>query len=178
MNQLKVQFIAPILFLEKYQRRFQMENKIKEYQNIIQKYVEKLEKEIKNQNDTFLLKLLEDTKKLIVKNPTIPEKYLDFYTDWLEDEYKFLITNTADLETSTRILMSISEKIQILSNFEPKKDGITYVTLDESILNIDSWLPKEAIKDVVNAIKMATKKEYPKSCRRVKKSNRNQRRKK
>ena len=98
-----------------------MENKIKEYQNIIQKYVEKLEKEIKNQNDPFLLKLLEDTKKLIVKNPTIPEKYLDFYTDWLEDEYKFLITNTADLETSTRILMSISEKIQILSNFEPKK---------------------------------------------------------
>lgn len=107
-----------------------MENKIKEYQNIIQKYIKKLEKEIKNQNNPFLLKLLEDTKKLIIKNPTIPEKYLDFYTNWLKDEYNYLVTNNADLENSTRILMSISEKIQILSNSEPKKKGITYVTLD------------------------------------------------
>ena len=74
--------------------------------------------------------------------------------------------------------MHISEKIRELSSSKYKKDGITYVTLDESILDIDSWLPKEAIQDVVNAIKIATKKEYPKSCRRVKKSNRNQRRKK
>ena len=156
---LKVQFIAPILFLEKYQRRFQMENKIKEYQNIIQKYIKKLEKEIKNQNNPFLLKLLEDTKKLIIKNPTIPEKYLDFYTNWLKDEYNYLVTNNADLENSTRILMSISEKIQILSNSEPKKKGITYVTLEESILDIDSWLPKEAIQQVVEAIKQQEEKE-------------------
>ena len=35
---------------------------------------------------------------------------------------------------------------------EIKKDGITYVTLDESIFNTDSWLPKEAIQQVVEAI--------------------------
>ena len=155
----KVQFIAPILFLEKYQRRFQMETKIKKYQDIIQKYIEKLEKELENHKDPLLLKLFEDTKKLIVKNPTIPKKYLDFYTNWLEDEYEYLMTNTADLENSIRILMSISEKIQILSNSEPKKDGITYVTLDESILDIDSWLPKEAIQQVVDAIKRYEEKE-------------------
>ena len=40
-----------------------------------------------------------------------------------------------------------------------KKDGITYVTLDESILDIDSWLPKEAIKQVVDAIKRYEEKE-------------------
>ena len=136
-----------------------METKIKKYQDIIQKYIKKLEKEIETQNDPFSLQLLEDTKKLIVKNPTIPEKYLDFYTNWLEDEYKYLMTNTADLENSIRILMSISEKIQILSNSEPKKDGITYVTLDESILDIDSWLPKEAIQQVVDAIKRYEEKE-------------------
>lgn len=136
-----------------------METKIKEYQNIIKKYIEKLEKEIKNQKDPLLIQLLEDTKKLIVKNPTIPEKYLDFYTNWLEDEYNYLETNNADLENSTRILMSISEKIQILSNSETKKDSITYVTLDESILDIDSWLPKEAIQQVVDIIKRQEEKE-------------------
>lgn len=154
-----------------------METKIKEYQDIIKKYIEKLEKEIQNKKDPLLLQLFKDTKKLIVKNPNIPEKYLDFYTDWLKNEYNYLEKNNTDLENSTRILMSISEKIQRLSNSETKKDGITYVTLDESILDIDSWLPKEAIQDVVNAIKMATKKEYPKSYRRVKKSKKNQRRK-
>ena len=136
--QLKVQSIAPILFLENYQRRSQMETKIKKYKDIIQKYIKKLEKEIENQNDPFLLQLLDDTKKLIVKNPTIPKKYLDFYTNWLEEEYKYLTKNNTDLENSTRILMSISEKIKILSNSEPKKYGITHVTLDESILDIDS----------------------------------------
>ena len=40
-----------------------------------------------------------------------------------------------------------------------KKDGITYVTLDESILDIDSWLPKEAIQQVVDAIKRYEEKE-------------------
>lgn len=74
--------------------------------------------------------------------------------------------------------MHISEHIKELSSNTYKKDGINYINLDESILDIDSWLPKEAIQDVVNAIKMATKKEYPKSYRRVKKSKRNQRRKK
>lgn len=130
-----------------------METKIKEYQDIIKKYIEKLEKEIQNKKDPLLLQLFKDTKKLIVKNPNIPEKYLDFYTDWLKDEYNYLEKNNTDLETSTRILMSISEKIQRLSNSETKKDGITYVTLDESIIDIDSWLPKEAIQDVVNVIK-------------------------
>lgn len=40
-----------------------------------------------------------------------------------------------------------------------KKDGITYVTLDESILDIDSQLPKEAIQQVVDAIKRYEEKE-------------------
>lgn len=42
---------------------------------------------------------------------------------------------------------------------ETKKDDITYVTLDESILDIDSWLPKEAIQQVVDAIKRYEEKE-------------------
>lgn len=33
------------------------------------------------------------------------------------------------------------------------ENNITYVTLDESILDIDSWLPKQAIQEVVNLIK-------------------------
>lgn len=155
-----------------------MESKIKEYQDILKKYTSKLKIEVNAKQDPELTQLFNDAKILVIEYPNIKEEFLDFYTDWLKEEYKYLITNTADLETSTRILISISEKIQILSNSEPKKDGITYITLDESILDIDSWLPKEAIQDVVNAIKMATKKEYPKSCRRVKKSKRNQRRKK
>lgn len=136
-----------------------MENKIKEYKDIIKKYIEKLEKEIQNKKDPLLLQLFKDTKKLIVKNPNIPEKYLKFYTDWLKDEYNYLETNNTDLENSTRILMSISEKIQILSNSKTKKDGITYVTLDESILDTDSWLPKEAIQQVVEAIRRQEEKE-------------------
>lgn len=55
--------------------------------------------------------------------------------------------------------MYISEKIQILSNSKTKKDGITYVTLDESILDTDSWLPKEAIQQVVEAIRRQEEKE-------------------
>ena len=50
-------------------------------------------------------------------------------------------------------MIHISEKIRELSSNTYKKDGITYVTLDESILDINSWLPKEAIQDVVNVIK-------------------------
>lgn len=177
---LKVQSIAPILFLERFKNQGdkKMDNKIKKYQDILKRYTSKLEIEVSSKQDPELNQLFIDSKNLINEHPNVKEEFLDFYTDWLEDEYKFLMTNTNDLETSTRILMSILEKIQKLSNSEPKKDGITYVNLDESILDIDSWLPKEAIQDVVNAIKMATKKEYPKSCRRVKKSKRNQRRKK
>lgn len=40
-----------------------------------------------------------------------------------------------------------------------KKDGIKYVTLDESILDIDSWLPEEAIQQVVKIIKQPEEKE-------------------
>lgn len=40
-----------------------------------------------------------------------------------------------------------------------KKNGIKYVTLDESILDIDSWLPEEAIQQVVKIIKQPEEKE-------------------
>lgn len=153
-----------------------MESKIKEYQDILKKYTSKLEIEMNAKQDPELTQLFNDAKILVIEYPNIKEEFLDFYTDWLKKEYGFI--KKADLESSIRILMHISEKIRELSSSKYKKDGITYVTLDESILDIDSWLPKEAIQDVVNAIKIATKKEYPKSCRRVKKSNKNQRRKK
>ena len=153
-----------------------MESKIKKYQDILKKYTSKLEIEVNAKQDPELTQLFNDAKILVIEYPNIKEEFLDFYTDWLKKEYGFI--TKADLESSIRILMHISEKIRELSSSKYKKDGITYVTLDESILDIDSWLPKEAIQDVVNAIKIATKKEYPKSCRRVKKSNRNQRRKK
>lgn len=153
-----------------------MESKIKKYQDILKKYTSKLEIEMNAKQDPELNQLFNDAKILVIEYPNIKEEFLDFYTDWLKEEYGFI--TKADLESSIRILMHISEKIRELSSNTYKKDGITYVNLDESILDIDSWLPKEAIQDVVNAIKMATKKEYPKSCRRVKKSNRNQRRKK
>ena len=153
-----------------------MESKIKEYQDILKKYTSKLEIEVNAKQDPELTQLFNDAKILVIEYPNIKEEFLDFYTDWLKKEYGFI--TKADLESSIRILIHISEKIRELSSSKYKKDGITYVTLDESILDIDSWLPKEAIQDVVNAIKIATKKEYPKSCRRVKKSNRNQRRKK
>ena len=153
-----------------------MDDKIKEYQDILNKHTSKLEIEVNSKQDPELIQLFNDTKKLVVEHPNIKEEFLDFYTNWLEEEYEYTLIEKADLENSIRILMHISEKIRELSSNTYKKDGITYVTLDESILDIDSWLPKKAIQDVVNAIKIATKKEYPKSCRRVKKSNRNQRR--
>ena len=153
-----------------------MDDKIKKYQDILKRYTSKLEIEVSSKQDPELTQLFIDAKNLIIEYPNVKEEFLNFYTDWLKEEYT--LTTKADLESSIRILMHISEKIRELSSNTYKKDGITYVTLDESILDIDSWLPKEAIQDVVNAIKMATKKEYPKSCRRVKKSKRNQRRKK
>lgn len=151
-----------------------MKSKIKEYQDILKKYTSKLEIKVNAKQDPELTQLFNDTKNLVVEHPNVKEEFLDFYTDWLKKEYT-LITK-ADLESSIRILMHISEKIRELSSNTYKKNDITYVNLDESILDIDSWLPKEAIQDVVNAIKMATKKEYPKNYRRVKKSKRNQRR--
>lgn len=154
-----------------------MDTKIKEYQDILKKYTSKLEIEVNTRQDPELTQLFNDAKILVIEHPNIKEEFLDFYTDWLNEEYSFLINKT-DLENSIRMFMHISEKIRELSSNTYKKDDITYITLDESILHIDSWLPKEAIQDVVNAIKIATKKEYPKCCRRVKKSNRNQRRKK
>ena len=39
------------------------------------------------------------------------------------------------------------------SKTHSNKNNITYVTLDESILDIDSWLPKHAIQEVVDLIK-------------------------
>lgn len=149
---------------------------MKEYQDILKKYTSKLEIEVNTKQDPELTQLFNDAKILAIEYPNIKEEFLDFYTDWLKNEYEFI--TKADLESSIRILMHISEHIKELSSNTYKKDGITYINLDESILDIDSWLPKEAIQDVVNAIKIATKKEYPKSCQRVKKSNRNQRRKK
>lgn len=128
-----------------------MDDKIKEYQDILKRYTSKLEIEINSKQDPELTQLFNDTKKLVVEHPNIKEEFLDFYTDWLKKEYT-LITK-ADLESSIRILIHISEKIRELSSNTYKKDGITYVTLDESILDIDSWLPKEAIQDVINVIK-------------------------
>lgn len=128
-----------------------MESKIKEYQNILKKYTSKLEIEVNAKQDPELTQLFNDAKILVIEYPNIKEEFLDFYTDWLKKEYT-LITK-ADLESSIRILMHISEKIKELSSNTYKKDGITYVTLDESILDIDSWLPKEAIQYIVNVIK-------------------------
>jgi hypothetical protein len=148
-----VQSIAPILFLElfKNQGDKKMDNKIKKYQDILKKYTSKLEIEVSSKQDPKLNQLFIDAKNLIIKHPNIKEEFLDFYTDWLKEEYT-LITK-ADLESSIRIFMHISEKIRELSSNTYKKDGITYVTLDESILDISSWLPKKAIQDVVKLIK-------------------------
>ena len=150
---LKVQSIAPILFLElfKNQGDKKMDNKIKKYQDILKKYTSKLEIEVSSKQDPKLNQLFIDAKNLIIEHPNIKEEFLDFYTDWLKEEYT-LITK-ADLESSIRIFMHISEKIRELSSNTYKKDGITYVTLDESILDISSWLPKKAIQDVVKLIK-------------------------
>lgn len=156
-----------------------MDTKIKEYQDILKKYTSKLEIEVNTRQDPELTQLFNDAKILVIEHPNIKEEFLDFYTDWLNEEYSFLINKT-DLENSIRMFMHISEKIRELSSNTYKKDDITYITLDESILDIDSWLPKEAIQEVVDAIKKATKKEYPKSCKRLHKKRKksNQRRSK
>ena len=91
-----------------------MDDKIKEYQDILKRYTSKLKIEVNSKQDPELTQLFNDTKILIVQNPNIETKFLDFYTDWLNEEYSFLINKT-DLESSIRMLMHISEKIQELS---------------------------------------------------------------
>lgn len=91
-----------------------MDTKIKEYQDIIKKHTSKLEIEVNSKQDPELIQLFNDTKKLVVEHPNIKKEFLDFYTDWLNEEYSFLINKT-DLENSIRMLMHISEKIQELS---------------------------------------------------------------
>ena len=113
-----------------------MDDKIKEYQDILKRYTSKLEIEVSSKQDPELTQLFIDAKNLIIEYPNVKEEFLNFYTDWLKEEYT--LTTKADLESSIRILMHISEKIRELSSNTYKKDGITYVTLDESILDIDS----------------------------------------
>lgn len=113
-----------------------MESKIKEYQNILKKYNSKLEIEVNAKQDPELTQLFNDAKILVIEYPNIKEEFLDFYTDWLKNEYGFI--TKADLESSIRILMHISENIKELSSNTYKKDDITYITIDESILDIDS----------------------------------------
>ena len=98
-----------------------MKDEIKEYLDIINKYSNKLREEVNSNQDPYLIYLFQETKNLIVKNPNIPEKFLIFYTDWLKEEYEYLLTNKSDLENSILILLSISEKIKKLSKSETKK---------------------------------------------------------
>lgn len=99
-----------------------MKDEIKEYLDIINKYSNKLREEVNSNQDPYLIYLFQETKNLIVKNPNIPEKFLIFYTDWLKEEYEYLLTNKAGLESSILILLSISEKINKLSISEIKID--------------------------------------------------------
>jgi hypothetical protein len=98
-----------------------MKDEIKEYLDVINKYIFKLENEVNLKQDPYLIYLFQETKNLIVKDPNIPEKFLIFYTDWLKEEYEYLLTNKSDLESSILILLSISEKIKKLSKSETKK---------------------------------------------------------
>ena len=100
-----------------------MDDKIKEYQDILKRYISKLEIEVNSKQDPELTQLFNDTKKLVVEHPNVKEEFLDFYTNWLKEEYT-LITK-ADLESSIRIFMHISENIKKLSSNTYKKDGIT-----------------------------------------------------
>ena len=98
-----------------------MKDEIKEYLDVINKYIFKLENEVNLKQAPYLIYLFQETKNLIVKDPNIPEKFLIFYTDWLKEEYEYLLTNKSDLESSILILLSISEKIKKLSKSETKK---------------------------------------------------------
>lgn len=100
-----------------------MESEIKEYLDVINKHSFKLENEVNLKQDPYLIYLFQETKNLIVKEPNIPEKFLIFYTDWLKEEYEYLLTNNVDLESSILILLSISEKIKKLSISEIKIDS-------------------------------------------------------
>ena len=70
---LKVQSIAPILFLElfKNQGDKKMDNKIKKYQDILKKYTSKLEIEVSSKQDPKLNQLFIDAKNLIIEHPNI-----------------------------------------------------------------------------------------------------------
>ena len=100
-----------------------MKSEIKEYLDIINKYSSKLENEVNLKQDPYLIYLFQETKNLIVKEPNIPKKFLIFYTDWLKEEYEYLLENKVDLENSILILLSISEKIKKLSISEIKIDS-------------------------------------------------------
>ena len=50
-------------------------------------------------------------------------------------------------------MQSKTNEYQNISKSNSNENNITYVTLDESILDIDSWLPKHAIQEVVDLIK-------------------------
>lgn len=91
-----------------------MASKIKEYQDILKKYTSKLEIEVNAKQDPELTQLFNDAKILVIEYPNIKEEFLDFYTDWLKKEYGFI--TKADLESSIRILMHISEHIKELSS--------------------------------------------------------------
>ena len=74
-----------------------MDDKIKEYQDILKRYTSKLEIEVNSKQDPELTQLFNDTKKLVVEHPNVKEEFFDFYTDWLKKEYT-LITK-ADLKS-------------------------------------------------------------------------------
>lgn len=99
-----------------------MKSEIKEYLDIINKYSSKLENGVNLKQDPYLIYLFQETKNLIVKEPNIPKKFLIFYTDWLKEEYEYLLENKVDLENSILILLSISEKIKKLSISKIKID--------------------------------------------------------
>lgn len=99
-----------------------MKSEIKEYLDIINKYSSKLENEVNLKQYPYLIYLFQETKNLIVKYPNIKKKFLIFYTDWLKEEYEYLLENKADLENSILILLSISEKIKKLSISKIKID--------------------------------------------------------
>lgn len=99
-----------------------MKSEIKEYLDIINKYSSKLENEVNLKQDPYLIYLFQETKNLIVKYPNTKKKFLIFYTDWLKEEYEYLLENKADLENSILILLSISEKIKKLSISKIKID--------------------------------------------------------
>ena len=56
-----------------------MQHKTNDYQTIVKKYIAKLETRLALNQDPYLLQLFQNTKTLIVKNPNLSDKQLDFY---------------------------------------------------------------------------------------------------